>query len=262
MPHGPHRRNPATTAGCDTSGMDVQAGSPDTSLEARFAALSTEWQAVAGRSVPSEARFATLAAEAGAIIDAGRWVSGPRDLFGVLGRSRDELVHSRMLGWLLTPTARHGLGRRFLREFLGEVWPGEALAATGPVSVGLERTASGSDEDGGANDARADIVLTAPDLVLVIENKVDADEGWRQCERLYWSFADVGGEVRWLFLSPTGRAPVTAISPQARAAWRTIGYREVRRILAACLAERPDLAGDPGFEAARQYHAALRWAER
>src|ERR1035438_7680780 len=41
-------------------------------------------------------------------------------LFDVLGISEKEHAHSRMLGWLLDPTAPHGLGSTVLRRFLYE----------------------------------------------------------------------------------------------------------------------------------------------
>ena len=40
-------------------------------------------------------------------------------------------------------------------------------------------------------EARADIVVQGDGLIVVIENKLDAGEQPEQCERLYWSWADV-----------------------------------------------------------------------
>src|SRR5689334_1731376 len=39
-------------------------------------------------------------------------------VFDILGISTDELVHSRMLFWLLDPAASHGLGDRMVRRFI------------------------------------------------------------------------------------------------------------------------------------------------
>src|SRR4051812_10917179 len=103
----------------------------------RLDALRTEWQAAMPNRVDFD-RFAVVKAEADSIVNSGRWVSGPDDLLGVLGRRRDELVHSRVIAWLLVPTNRHALGRRFLRGLLDHVWPGEGLLETGPVTVELE----------------------------------------------------------------------------------------------------------------------------
>ena len=141
-------------------------------------------------------RFAAVKAEAESIIDAGHWTSGPEDLLGVLGRRRDELVHSRVIAWLLVPTNRHGLGRRVLRGLLDHVWPGEDLLARGPVRVELEEPREAPDDAGLLRAARADIVVRGETLCLVIENKVDAGEGPDQCESLYWAFAEKADETR------------------------------------------------------------------
>ncbi len=90
-----------------------------------------------------------------------------------------------------------------------------------------------------------------------LENKVDAGEGIDQCERLYWSWADQPTETRWLFLSPTGRAPATATSDEARAAWRTISYPELRRLLEDVLSTAGESDAHVGRSSARAYLATL-----
>ncbi len=147
-------------------------------------------------------------------------------MLSVLGRQRDELIHSRLIGWLLVPTNRHGLGRRFLTAFLDHLWPDEALLRSGPVFADLEVTGSGPDETGRLREARADVVLRAETLTVVIENKLDAGEQPDQCERLYWAWASESGETRWVFLTPTGRAPVTATSDTASS---RVAIHELRR---------------------------------
>src|SRR5688572_4715448 len=114
-------------------------------LQARFDQARAEWLRITGPASPDPDRFAELKREANDIIDAGLWVSGPGDLLGVLGRQRDELTHSRMIAWLLTPTGRHGLGRSFLRNLLDHVWPGEGLLQSDLVAVETESTRSAAD---------------------------------------------------------------------------------------------------------------------
>jgi hypothetical protein len=225
-------------------------------LQSRLDAVRAEWLAIT-RPPPLElARFADVKREADAIIDAGRWVSGPEDLISVIGRHRDELTHSRVIAWLLTPTGRHGLGRRFLRTLLDEIWPGENLMASGLVTVDVETTRSAVDEIGSLHEARADIVVIGEDATVVIENKVDAGEGIDQCERLYWSWADRPTETRWMFLSPTGRKPVTAVSPAASAAWRTLSYQDLHGLLGSTLRAAGEGHGT-GLSAAMHYMATL-----
>jgi hypothetical protein len=229
---------------------------PSSERERRFEVVAAEWRRIAADRLPNEMRFIRVKREADAIIDAGQWVSGPADLLSVLGRQRDELVHSRMIGWLLTPTGRHGLGRRFLQALLDHVWPGQELLATGLVTVDVETTRSAADDVGLLREARADIVVIGEDATIVIENKVDAEEGTDQCERLYWAWADQPTEIRWLFLSPTGRSPVTASSAASRAAWRTIGYGDLQRLLRSTLAGASE-SDAGGRSTAAQYLAAI-----
>jgi hypothetical protein len=44
----------------------------------------------------------------------GRWFAGPGSILAILGRSRRETFHCRILAWLLDPMAPHGLKARLL----------------------------------------------------------------------------------------------------------------------------------------------------
>lgn len=226
-------------------------------VQVRFGEVLTEWQAMHRHAVGVAAdKFAALKAEADAIAADGRWTSGPSDMLSVLGRHSDELFHSRLLAWLLSPTAQHGLGRRFLCEFLDTVWPGADLMSTGPVRVELEETRSGvSDVSGETLEARADVVVYGDAVTIVIENKVGAGEQGRQCERLYWSFAGDPTEVRWLFLTPSGARPESAATTID--SWTSTSYGVVRAALAAAIDGAPARPDSVGRIAAAQYLATL-----
>jgi PAS domain-containing protein len=206
----------------------------------------------------AQAAFEAAKAEVVTIRAAGRWVSGPGDLLSILGRQRDELFHSRILAWLMNPSGRHALGTRFLREFLAEVWPGEDFDTGGPVAIDVEVTRTGtSAESGHTVEARADLVLGLESLVVVVENKLDAGEQQDQCERLYWPWAGDPVETRWVFLTPTGRAPMSATSQVARDAWSTASYAHVHRALGRALDQIDDRPADTGRASALQYLATL-----
>jgi hypothetical protein len=226
------------------------------STEVRFQELRTEWSAMTELPPPDRVRFDEVRLEAEAIIEAGLWSSGPADMLTVLGRHRDELMHSRMISWLLVPTHRHGLGRAFLTGLLDRLWPGDLLMRSGAVLAETEVSLSALDEGGRLREARADIVIQGEGPIVVIENKLDAGEGSEQCERLYWAWAAEPGEVRWVFLTPTGRQPVTATSDSARAAWRTLAYADVREILSSAL-ERTKGNAASGRPTAIQYLSTL-----
>ena len=227
-------------------------------MEAAFQQAQAEWREHVMRiRRPEETRFLAMQLEADALRASGRWVSGPGDLLTVLGRHRDELVHSRLIGWLLLPSGRHGLGDRFLRSFLQEAIPG-VVPNTRSVGVALEVTRSGmSGATRGLVEARADLVLTLQGLVVVVENKVDAGEQADQCERLYWPWAADPVETYWVFLSPSGRSPVTASSDTARGAWRSMSYGQVRRALKSALDAADGVDDEPGRATAYQYLTTL-----
>jgi len=223
---------------------------------AQFDRVRAEWLAITAPPPIDTDRFARIKSEADALVAAGRWTSGPSDLLSVLGRHRDELTHSRILAWLLVPTNRHGLGRRVLTGVLDHLWPGERLLRSGVVTVETEVAASALDDAGSTRDARADLVMRGDGLTIVVENKVDAGEQPAQCERLYWSWVTEPGDVRWVFLTPSGRDPITATSDAAREAWRAIGYRDVVQILECALAAtEPD--GSLGRDSVVQYVQTL-----
>jgi hypothetical protein len=224
---------------------------------ARFDEVKAEWLTLVRPPTPDAERFRALKNEADAIVRAGRWVSGPDDLMSVLGRQRDEVMHSRVIAWLLRPTGRHGLGSRFLDALMTHAWPDMEPLRSALVAVETETTRSAADEAGESREARADIVIYGDNATIVIENKVDAGEGIDQCERLYWSWADRPMETRWLFLSPSGRAPVTATSAEALGAWQTLSYGELRRVLERVLTSAGE-SGDPtGRSTAQAYLATL-----
>lgn len=226
--------------------------------ETQFADLEREWRALVPSDVPNESAFASASTEAKDIRARGRWVSGPSDMLTILGRHRNELVHSRLLAWLLNPTGQHGLGDRFLRAFLESLWPGDDTLAPGVVEIELERARTGLNERTGLMvEARADLVIRLDAAVVVVENKVDAGEQPAQCERLYWSWVHDPTEVRWVYLTPTGRPPTTAASPEALAAWRTASYAQVTNSLSQVLDEASGSPGDLGRASARQYLATL-----
>jgi hypothetical protein len=90
--------------------------------EERFSTLNAEWFALRRRLVEGwEASLKAMTADSDRVRAAGRWLTGPADFLGVTRRSRHELMHSAMLGWLLDDTGRHGLGNRLVVSLLRHV---------------------------------------------------------------------------------------------------------------------------------------------
>ena len=142
----------------------------------------------------------------------------------VLGATDDELSHSRVLAWLLQPTSRHGLGTSVLERILRAGWPDLAIPDLGMAVI--RREVPREDALGAT---RADVVVTVGATVLVIENKVWAPESEAQCEAQYRHWRSEADDVRFLLLSRDGHLPSSAISPEARQAWRAMSYRQSGR---------------------------------
>lgn len=199
--------------------------------QTRFGQMATAWSALAsGGSTVRRAdwpdAFARLRREYLGLRASGRWVSGPRDLLTIAGATDDEVSHSRVVAWLLLPTGRHGLGTRILARTLEAGWPDAALPDLDAVDV--VREVRRPVETG---ETRADVVVRAGPTVLVIENKVWSPEAPCQCESLYQHWIDETEDVRFLLLSRDGHLPLTAVTEDARNAWRALSYRRLAGLL-------------------------------
>ncbi len=203
------------------------------SSDEEFESLLAQWLVIEARSadILSEWRhgYNVIAAEEDALRARGQWLHGPDDTFGVLGLRRDELPHSTMIAWLLDPCGRHGLGPVGLREFLREAYP-EGLSDA--LVLALPHARTRREEQRG--DCRIDVVVRAGyELTLVVENKVDAPEGHRQCDAYFEAFKSDPG-ARFVFLTPEGRPPVSATGEAAKA-FRSMSYRQLHDVLSRSL---------------------------
>lgn len=223
--------------------------------ESQIARLAAEWCAIVAEeqehgtaeATAWEARVAELRAEHEALLRNGAWVGGPDDTLSILGIGRKELYHSALLAWLLDPQGRHGLGSGFLESLLRRCTSDPPTSEIHLARPALEVT---------RGDARADIVVTGPGLCLVIENKVDAGEQPRQCDRIFESFEREPGAL-FVFLSPSGRAPETATG-SAQKAFQKMSYADIASMLRGAL-ERVLAKGETGHgrEVVSNYIATL-----
>ncbi len=171
--------------------------------------------------------MAAMRDEQDRLVSGGLWITGPTDFLGIVGLARHENTHSRMLKWLLTPTARHGLGCGLVERMVEHC---RGAPVTRPLAV---RRVSFSVW---RNDREADLVVWGQDFTLVIENKVDAAEQPRQCDDLYENFGNENGAL-FLFLTPDGRRPSTATTCGARHAFRTVSWPDLRTMLEEAMSQ-------------------------
>jgi len=193
--------------------------------EQKFTALQSDWRAIGkhGRAVVQRwnQRIAAMTAAEGALRDQGRWVHGRGDFLGVLNRQRDEVAHSRAIAWLLDPCGKHGLGTQVLTAVL------QAASAPHACFDGLHRARVRCEVP--IDQGRMDIVVESPQLYLVIENKVDAEEGDGQCDYYYERVTHP--RRQFILLSPDGRPARTA------GAFRPLSYSHFARIIETALAQ-------------------------
>jgi hypothetical protein len=129
------------------------------------------------------------------------------NVFNVLDIGDCELSHSRFLAFLLNPAEQHDQRTLFLQSFLARFSPGIKLSA-GELADAFVRREFTAESD------RPDIVIFLPDFsVVCIENKTGSGEGRQQIARYQdWLRSLPPGRKQLIFLTPTGRDPITAKS--------------------------------------------------
>ncbi len=214
-----------------------------------FSEMEEEWKAVERQRIHRWSEtLEGMAAEKERLVAEGRWLAGPSDFLGVIGKDRDEMVHTRLLGWLLDPTGRHHLGSAVLRGLLDHVSERREGSAPQVREVSVSHRRAGRE---------ADLVVWGRDFTLVIEIKVDAIEQPSQCEDLYRNY---GRETcpLFVFLTPSGRAPETAVSLQARRAFKAVSWPTILRIVESTYRTGASSASATASDNVRSYMLTLR----
>lgn len=189
-----------------------------------------------------DTRLSRMVVEQKSARTAGTWLTGHTDLLSVLGRARDELTHSCVLGWLLSPVGKHGLGTALLDLLVEELQAGDRCSETSAALVSLELSRPQS---------RADIVVVAPTFSIVIEVKIDAVEQSEQCERL----ARDHPTAHLVFLTPhRQRLPKSALG-QTLGRWHPLSWQRVNDLLGDALTNGD--ATKPGRASAIEYQRTL-----
>ncbi|MBI5767423.1 MAG: PD-(D/E)XK nuclease family protein [Verrucomicrobia bacterium] len=174
----------------------------------------------------------------------------PISLFGTLDFGRLETAHTRTLAWLMNPNEEHGFGDRLLLAFLRRVF----RLASGTRLVGDIRVESETRDD--ACGDRLDIDISGewrlPNekvqrWLVIIEAKIDADEGEDQCRRYEEKCRGRSADERRLvFLTVDGRAPKSGTEEL----WQGMAFVE---LMALFRHQLQYLVGTPGFQFLRLY---------
>jgi hypothetical protein len=158
-------------------------------------------------------RFANLLTSARPILtkmdDADRLRPPTFNIFEVLGLAHSEVrTHSALLAYLLNPSEGHNQGTVFLKAFVELLREREKpLAAPSVLPENTTREWSCHPELYLKSWGLADIVIRAPNSLILIENKIYAGDQHRQLYR-YWQYA-LEQKVPYLlvYLTPHGTSP-------------------------------------------------------
>jgi hypothetical protein len=153
-------------------------------------------------------------------IESGEWHTTGWNVFDVLGRVRLEDAHSDMLAWLFSPWEAHGLGARFLREFV--------LAATGRQLPNARVHDCCTRRRLGPEAGIIDIEVLGDSWVLAVENKIDAGESPGQTTGYaehYRRLEEAGLAVFCVFLTRQGE------DAEADGIFKPLSCASLRKIL-------------------------------
>jgi PD-(D/E)XK nuclease superfamily len=155
------------------------------------------------------------------------WRSTEWNLFDVFGRPRLEDAHTHVIAWLMNPANPHGLRDAFLRAFFEKAFGPPAPAGTLACRVTVKKRIPVGE---------VDIEVKGPRWRLVVENKIDCEEGQGQTGRYaayYRRFAKAGEGFFPVFLSREGKRPESRY-------FVPMSYRDLRDVLdRVCESARP-----------------------
>lgn len=187
------------------------------------------------------------------------------NLFRVLKADRNELRHSNMLAWLLSPSETHGLDELFLRRWLMEVTHSSRVSDNpsspipSPVWIDVADLSEITVHREWQNldviiDFIASVSGSREQWVVAIENKVNAQQGQSQLEGYRKTVArqfQHANQTIFIFLTKNEEEPD---DPH----WVTSTYADVLRALERCVAARRDTIGREPLFLIEQYLELLR----
>lgn len=156
------------------------------------------------------------------------------NLFRIIRSENNELKHSNVLAWLFNPNENHGLGSKFLEEFVFSTIPKyhienvnfESLYLLNYQNVEVRREWKKID---------VLIIIKSKDnrksLVIPIENKIRAKESKKQLMDYYSKCKQIFPENDYsvvpIFLTPEGADP----SEENLDTWNVCSYEDVLQVL-------------------------------
>ena len=119
------------------------------------------------------------------------------NIFSVLNVQRKEVRHSAFLSALLDPNGEHGLGNKFLSDFIKNIVHQQK-------NIGFDWDCNdvyvNTEEPTDEKDGRMDIYLRSKKTIVIVENKIDAKDGEKQLIR-YDNHAKTKGDNHCVSIS-------------------------------------------------------------
>jgi hypothetical protein len=130
----------------------------------------------------------------------------------VLGRENDENAHSDVIRWLLDPRCAPTIAPAALLAIVERCtppteWQQSVAGAIALDCISVRREYVVGEEWHGCGLDRVDLVISGPDFVLAIENKLWSFEHDDQTGRYWRWLCSVSGRKAGLLLSPRGMPP-------------------------------------------------------
>lgn len=122
------------------------------------------------------------------------------NVFNVLGLSISETTHSAFIAELLNPHGSHGLGDFFLKKFLTYAHIENLQLDVRRACVQMERYIGEIDEDYNCG-GRIDIIIEANNKAVIIENKIYAQDQYKQLIRYNDYAQKTYADYRLLYLT-------------------------------------------------------------
>jgi hypothetical protein len=203
----------------------------------RFQAAAAEWSRLTDAEQVRDAAlverwkqgFLRAKNEEQRLVEAGRWLGGPRTLLAALDLQYRELKMTAGLAWLLRPDGHHGLGRAVLDGILQAARSG-TVDTSEDVHVVVEETRA---------DTIADLVVYGRGWTMIVEAKTFAAERPRQLDRIYENWMDEP-KASFVFLTRGHRLPVTA--KLSKAQWHLLTWRQVAGTIRAATVSAASVA--------------------
>lgn len=118
------------------------------------------------------------------------------NVYDAIGFNTQEVIHSKLIAFLLNPRSAHKFGSQFLKSFLSQL---------GLIDFRVDNVCVSTEKRAGKR--RIDIVIENDDSILIIENKIWHNDSPCQLEDYYKYCKKSKGNVEVMYLTPYGHRP-------------------------------------------------------